>query len=79
MNSIEIGSWVRRTRSIGRSMLMRSWQTKAHLVDSLVAERVVTRCGRQMNFKNANGQLMALHSLDVQEARHRLEVCEDCK
>jgi hypothetical protein len=45
MVEIEIGDWVNRPGA------------PAHLVESLIADRVVTRCGRQMRRQGAGGPL----------------------
>lgn len=47
-----IGAWVARFRPDSTSR-----RTRWHLVESEVAERVVTRCGREMNLRQRGGEL----------------------
>lgn len=58
MDEIKIGHWVRRR------------DTHAHIVESLIADRVVTRCGRQMRKEAKAGPLF------ITTAAIRL--CEAC-
>lgn len=64
--TIEIGSWVVRDNVNGQAM------TLGHLVESTIADRVVTKCGRQM-YRSLFGAILVPLTPDDPE-RH----CEQC-
>lgn len=61
MATIEIGEWVRRP------------STKTHLVDSTVADDVLTRCGRRMAVRAGQGSALGV---DVQPDES--DYCQTC-
>ena len=61
---MEIGNWVRRTG--------RKW----HLVESIVADDVITRCGRRMSTRIASG---AMEVSDVMPLTRMIDQPQLCK
>jgi hypothetical protein len=53
MTDTKIGQWATR-RTIRDGWMM----TLSHMVQSEIADRVVTKCGRQMPRKNSKGELV---------------------
>jgi hypothetical protein len=64
------GSWVARFRPEGGR------RTSWHLVESDIASRVVTRCGREMNLSQRGGELRS--QAEVPEATVLDPQCKVC-
>lgn len=64
-----IGQWVARFQGNRR-------RTRWHYVESDIAARVVTRCGREMNRVQRGGELR--NHADVAEATVLEPQCQDC-